>query len=88
MELAQFPGAPRRAQAGSAAGLLAASSVSIGNLQTAMARVHIGAVVSKGHGTCAGRQDQDATLPDGTSIKVGHDVGLVTLRRVMTVLRR
>jgi transposase len=29
----------------------------------------------------------EITLPDGTSIKVGHDVGLVTLRRVMTVLR-
>jgi hypothetical protein len=27
-------------------------------------------------------------LPDGTSVKVGHDVGLATLRRVMTVLRR
>ncbi|MGH3304998.1 MAG: IS66-like element accessory protein TnpA [Streptosporangiaceae bacterium] len=27
-------------------------------------------------------------LPDGTSIKIGHDVGLVMLRRVMTVLRR
>ena len=30
----------------------------------------------------------EITLRDGTSIKVGHDVGLVTLRRVMTVLRR
>ena len=30
----------------------------------------------------------EITLPDGTSIKVGHDVGLATLRRVMTVLRR
>jgi transposase len=30
----------------------------------------------------------EITLPDGTSIKVGHAVGLVTLRRVMTVLRR
>ena len=30
----------------------------------------------------------EITLPDGTTIKVGHDVGLVTLRRVMTVLRR
>jgi hypothetical protein len=30
----------------------------------------------------------EITLPDGTSLKVGHDVGLVTLRRVMTVLRR
>ena len=30
----------------------------------------------------------EITLPDGTSIKVGHDVGLVTLRRVMSVLRR
>ena len=30
----------------------------------------------------------EITLPDGTSVKVGHDVGLLTLRRVMTVLRR
>src|SRR5262249_6561573 len=30
----------------------------------------------------------EITLPGGRSIKVGHDVGLVTLRRVMTVLRR
>ena len=30
----------------------------------------------------------EITLPDGTSIEVGHDVGLMTLRRVMTVLRR
>ena len=30
----------------------------------------------------------EITLPDGTSIKVGHDVSLATLRRVMTVLRR
>ena len=30
----------------------------------------------------------EITLPDGTSVKVGDDVGLVTLRRVMTVLRR
>ena len=30
----------------------------------------------------------EITLPDGTSIKVGDDVGLVTLRRVMSVLRR
>ena len=30
----------------------------------------------------------EITLPDGTLIKVGQDVGLATLRRVMTVLRR
>src|SRR5690349_10204527 len=30
----------------------------------------------------------EITLPDRTSVKVGHDVGLATLRRVMTVLRR
>ena len=30
----------------------------------------------------------EITLPDGTSIKVGHDIGLATLRRVLTVLRR
>ena len=30
----------------------------------------------------------EITLTDGTSVKVGHDVGMATLRRVMTVLRR
>ena len=30
----------------------------------------------------------EITLPDGTSVKIGHDVGLAALRRVMTVLRR
>ena len=30
----------------------------------------------------------EITLPDGTSVKVGHDVSVVTLRRVMSVLRR
>jgi transposase len=30
----------------------------------------------------------EITLPDGTSIKVEHDVAPVTLRRVMSVLRR
>src|SRR5215469_10153135 len=34
------------------------------------------------------RSKIEITLPDGTSVKVGHDVGLATLRRVMTVLRR
>jgi transposase-like protein len=29
----------------------------------------------------------EITLPDGTSIRFGHDVSLVTLRRVVTVLR-
>jgi transposase-like protein len=29
----------------------------------------------------------EITLPDGTSIRIGHDVSLVTLRRVVTVLR-
>lgn len=45
--------------------------------------------------TAASRADAAAsggrieiTLPDGTSVKVGHDVGLVALRRVLTVLRR
>jgi transposase len=29
----------------------------------------------------------EITLPDGTCIRIGHDVGLVALRRVVTVLR-
>jgi hypothetical protein len=30
----------------------------------------------------------EITLPDGTSVKVGHDVSLTMLRRVMIVLHR
>ena len=30
----------------------------------------------------------EITLPDGTCVRVGADVGLVTLRRVMTAVRR
>jgi hypothetical protein len=30
----------------------------------------------------------EITLPDGTLLKVGHDIGVATLRRVMSVLRR
>jgi hypothetical protein len=29
----------------------------------------------------------EITLPDGTSIRIGHDVSLVALPRVVTVLR-
>jgi hypothetical protein len=29
----------------------------------------------------------EVTLADGTAIRIGHDVSLVMLRRVMTVLR-
>ena len=29
----------------------------------------------------------EITLPDGTAIRIGHDVSLATLRRVVTVLR-
>jgi transposase-like protein len=29
----------------------------------------------------------EITLPDGTSIRIGHDISLITLRREMTVLR-
>ena len=30
----------------------------------------------------------EITMPDGTSIRFGHDIGLAALRRVMSVLRR
>lgn len=29
----------------------------------------------------------EITLPDGTAIRIGHDVSLVTLRRIVTALR-
>ena len=30
----------------------------------------------------------EITMPDGTSIRFGHDIGLAALRRVMSVLRQ
>jgi hypothetical protein len=85
MELAQ-PSAPRRAQAGSAVGLLASSDD-----QGTCKRQWRGAYrePSSARGMEQAPDGKiEITLPDGTSIKVGHDVGLVALRRVMTVLRR
>ena len=84
MELAQ-PSAPRRAQAGSATGLLA-SSDDQGTCKRQW-RGHIEPSSARGMEQAPDGKIE-ITLPDGTSIKVGHDVGLVTLRRVMTVLRR
>jgi len=48
---------------------------------------HVAPSSATGAGPMSGGKIE-ITLPDGTSVKVGHDVGLATLRRVMTVLRR
>ena len=48
---------------------------------------HVEKSASGGPGSWCGGTIE-ITLPDGTSIKVGHDVGLATLRRVVSALRR
>ena len=48
---------------------------------------HVAPSSATGGGPMSGGKIE-ITLPDGTSVKVGHDAGLATLRRVMTVLRR
>ena len=49
---------------------------------------HVEASLGNGPDPAVSDGKIEITLPDGTSVKVGHDVGLVTLRRVMSVLRR
>jgi transposase len=47
------------------------------------------AAPSSGVPAAAAASDQiEIALPDGTCIRVGADVGLVTLRRVMAAVRR
>ena len=48
---------------------------------------HVGPLSATGAEQVSGGKIE-ITLPDGTSVKVGHDVGLATLRRVMSVVRR
>ena len=84
MELAQ-PGAPWRAQSRTAAGIPPVRT--IGDPATGNDAKHVAPSATAGAEQVSGGKIE-ITLPDGTSIKVGHDVGLVTLRRVMTVLRR
>jgi transposase len=49
---------------------------------------HVEPSAASGPDLAASAGKIEITLPDGTSIKVGHDVGLATLRRVMSALRR
>jgi transposase len=48
---------------------------------------HTASPVAAGSDAAVADSKIEITLPDGTSIRVGHDISLVTLRRVMTVLR-
>ena len=48
-------------------------------------RAELPAVIGRDAAVADGRIE--ITLPDGTSIKVGQELGLATLRRVVTVLR-
>ena len=49
---------------------------------------HVGSSAATGADPVVSGGKIEITLPDGTSVKVGADVGLVTLRRVMSALRR
>jgi hypothetical protein len=82
VELAE-PGAAGRARAGTASGLFASAD----HQRACERQRHESCRAILGEWTgCGGKIE--ITLPDGTSVKVGYDVGLGTLRRVMTVLRR
>ena len=84
MELAQ-PGAPRHAPAGPAASLPPVQTIS--EPANGHDTKHMALLAGSGAEQVTGSKIE-ITLPDGTSVKVGHDVGLTMLRRVMTVLRR
>ena len=49
---------------------------------------HVESSSATGAGPTVSGGKIEITLPDGTSVKIAHDVALVTLRRVMSVLRR
>lgn len=49
---------------------------------------HVGSSSATGADPAVSGGQIEITLPDGISVKVGHDVGLATLRRVLSVLRR
>ena len=72
------------AQTGTASGILAGADDqrTCGNVTR-----HVASSSATGAEQVSGGKIE-ITLPDGTSIKVGRDVGLVTLQRVMRVLRR
>jgi hypothetical protein len=82
MELAQ-PGAPWRAQAGTTTSI----PPEISDPATGNDAKHVAPSAAAGAEQVSGDKIE-ITLPDGTSVKVGHDVSLETFRRVMTVLRR
>jgi transposase len=60
----------------------------IGEPVNGNARNHVSSASANGADREVPGGKVEITLPDGMSVKVGQDVGLVTLRRVMTVLRR
>jgi transposase len=49
---------------------------------------HVEPSSATGADPAASSEKIEITLPDGTSVKVGHDIGVVALRRVISVLRR
>ena len=85
MELAQ-PGAPWRAESGTGAGIPSGTDDQRYCPWQRDAK-HVAPSATAGAEQVSGGKIE-ITLPDGTSVKVGHDIGLATLRRVMTVLRR
>jgi hypothetical protein len=85
VELAE-PGEARRAEGGTAAGVPAGADdqrACNGNGGT-----HVEPSSATGADPAASSDKIEITLPDGTSVKVGHDIDVVALRRVMSVLRR
>jgi hypothetical protein len=85
VELAK-PGSTGGAQAGGASGISSGADISEPPDGRGMTHVEPGSV--SGPDAAASNGKIEITLPDGTLLKIGHDIGVVTLRRVMSVLRR
>jgi transposase len=60
----------------------------IGEMANGSNRTPVSSPVASAADPAAAPGQVEITLPDGISVKVGQDVGLVTRRRVMAVLRR
>ena len=82
MELAK-PGSPWRSEVGTASGICPAT---VSHRTAARPRRAEPPVVT-GRDAAVADSRIEITLPDGTSIGIGREVSLATLRRVVTVLR-
>ena len=85
MELAK-PGSPWRSEAGTASGICPGTGA-ISEPADRQRPRRAEPPAATGRDAAVADSRIEITLPDGTSIRIGHDVSLATLRRVVTVLR-